>query len=150
VRLVGAQIAFLAGAVRREIRKSPGRPANERGRRRQVRIVAGGQRRDRPAIGHRDRERAPRTVARVRDPQRPARQRERVRLSRPVIEEDRRQREDVWRRGVQDERLVELDPVDRAALGAEPAPAGDVLPVERRDRRGDVSAGRSGDLSYPY
>jgi hypothetical protein len=54
------------------------------------------------------------------------------------------------RRGVQDERLVELDIDDRVALRAEPALSGDLLRVERRDRRGDVSAGGCGDLSSPY
>jgi hypothetical protein len=56
----------------------------------------------------------------------------------------------VRRRGVQDERLVELDLLDRTALRAEPALSGDVFRVERRDRCGDVSADGRADLSSPY
>jgi hypothetical protein len=66
-----------------------------------------------------------------------------------VIEGDRRHGEDVRDRIVEDERLVELDPLDRLALGGEPARSGDGLGVERRDRRGDLGAGRSGDLRSP-
>ena len=87
------------------------------------------QRRDRPPLRHRHGQRPPRPIARHGRPQRLAGQRERVRLPAAVVERDRRQREDVRTRSVEDERLIELDATDRAALGAEPARA-------RRWRRG--------------
>ncbi|MFL5685507.1 MAG: hypothetical protein ACJ77D_05580 [Chloroflexota bacterium] len=50
---------------------------------------------------------------------------------------------------VEDERLLELDALDRPAFRAEPAGASDCVDVQRRDRRGDLGPRRSGDLRSP-
>jgi hypothetical protein len=52
-------------------------------------------------------------------------------------------------RVVEDERLVELDPLDRPALRAEPTSLPDRLEVQRRDRVSDLGARQSGDLRSP-
>jgi len=52
-------------------------------------------------------------------------------------------------RRIELERFVKVDPVDRSALGAEPARFRDGVEVERRDRRGDPGASRCADLSSP-
>ena len=64
---------------------------------------------------------------------------ERVALPRPVVEPEPGDRQDVRRRRVEDERLLEVDRADRPALRAEPALARDRLAVEARERPRDLA-----------
>jgi hypothetical protein len=47
----------------------------------------------------------------------------------------------VGRARVQDERILERDPGDRAALRSEPAGSGELVPVEAPERSGDLRSG---------
>jgi hypothetical protein len=147
--LIGTEIAFGPRPVGRKFRQGTGRPADEGRRRRQSRIRACRERWHGPALRHGDREGPPRAIAGGSLAQRSARQGDRVQLSGLVIERDGREREDVRNVAVEDERFVELDAVERPALGAEPARAGDRLEVERRDRSSDLGACRRCDLRSP-
>jgi hypothetical protein len=77
------------------------------------------------------------------------RQRNAVGLPTPVVERQLDEREDVGRRRVEDEALLERSLADRPALGAEPAGIGDGVGVELPDGGLDGGAGRSGDLRSP-
>jgi hypothetical protein len=150
VRLVRAEIPFRADTVGRQIVERGRGPADQHGRRRGGWVIPARERSDRPAVGDGDREAAPRAVARQRFPKRLPGEGEGVRLPAPVVERELDEREDVWRRRVEDESFLERSTADRPALRAEPALVGDGAVVELRDGALDVSAGRSGDLRSPY
>ena len=144
VRLVGAERAFGDGRElirqgRRELSADrPSRTAD------QDRAAPGlgcsrGERGDRPSLGDGEQHGPGRALATRGDAQRAPGQDERVALPRPVVEPEPGDREDVRRRRVEDERVLELDRADRPALRAEPALARDRLAVETRERPRDLA-----------
>jgi hypothetical protein len=147
MRLVGAEIPFRARPVRREDRQLGRRSAHQRGRRRGGEVIARRQRGDDPALGHGRHQRQADAVARGSHAQWPSGQPQRVALSHTVIEAERDDREDTRRGVIEDERLVERRIADRPTLRSEPARARDRLDVERGDRRQDIAARGSGDVS---
>ena len=144
VRLVGAERALgersrcrrSRRARPRAARRGP-RPAGRRGRPRPVRAAGVGCRvaaecRHDPSVRHRDQQRPPGAVSGFGDPQRAAGQRERVALGAPIVEPEARDRQDVRRALVEDERRLELDRFDAATLRPEPAGGGELLSIEIR------------------
>jgi hypothetical protein len=69
-----------------------------------------------------------------------AAERERVALARTIVEREGHDRQDVRPCRIEDERLVEGSPGDRAALRPEPAGPGDLLEVEPLDSGRDLGA----------
>jgi hypothetical protein len=81
--------------------------------------------------------------------QRSSGQPQRVALTRPVIQTERDDREDVRGEGVEDERLVECRLADRPTLRSEPARTRDRPEVECGNRSEDIAVRGSGDVSRP-
>jgi hypothetical protein len=84
--------------------------------------------------------------------QRSSGQREGVPRSRPVVELQLRNRQDMRRPFVEDEGIIETDPDDRPRLAPEPASGGQLGPIEAVERRGDLAAAdpRGDRVRYPY
>jgi hypothetical protein len=130
VALVRAEFPFRARVIRAH--RDRGTADEHRGGGgRRVRFVREGG--HHPAVRHRDRERAPRAIAGHRFPERVAGQGERVALRRTVVEGHRCDGEHVRAGLVEDERRLEPDGLDRAALGREPASSRDGASVQARE-----------------
>ncbi len=157
VRLVRAEIPFrassdLRGAPGYDVGESGSRPADEggpdrgiagggRGTGRRGRVLRDhGQGRDDPPLPHRDAQRPPRPVAGHGLTERRPGEREGIRLATAVVEGQRDHGQHVRPGLVQDERLVEGRPDDRATLRAEPASVPDRLEVEPPDGGLDLRA----------
>jgi hypothetical protein len=150
VRLVRAEIPFRTDAVGRQVLERARRSTDEHCGRRHGRVLLARERRDRPTLGDRDREGPPRTLTGSGFPKRLAGQGKAVRLPAPVVQRELDERQDVRRRGIEDERVVERGGPDRAALRPEPAGIADGVEVQRLDGGLDDAAGRGGDLRSPY
>ena len=103
----------------------------------------GRQRRDRPALGDRHEQRAPHSVAVAGRAQRTAGEGEGVSLRGPVVQLQPRDRKEVRRTRVEDERVLQFDRPNDPALGAEPARGGQPVSIELREGPGDLGPGRS-------
>ncbi len=97
------------------------------------------ERRDRPSLGDGQQQGPGRPLPAGGDAQRATGQDEAVALPRAIVEPEPGDREDVRRRRVEDERILQLDRADRPALRAEPALADDRLAVETRERPRDLA-----------
>ena len=150
VRLVRAEIPFRAGTIAGQVPERRRWSADEHGGGCLRRVLPARERRDRPALGDRDGERPPRTVAGKGFPKRLPGQGQAVGLPAPVVQRQLDKREGVRPRRVEHERLIERGVADRPSLGSEPAGIGDGGGVECGDGGLDGGSSRSGDLRSPY
>ena len=149
VRLVGAEralveLAHRAGPARYQPdQRRPG-PANEcrrDGSRAAARAVRRrGDARDRPPVGDRGQQGAPRPVAVPGRAQWVPGQGEGIAVRAPVVELETGDGEDVRHLRLQDEGVLEGDGADRPPLRAEPARAGELAEVEAGECRRDGGA----------